>query len=45
MKNDMSLSLAQFEESKKNLREIYDKLMTEKMEEQAEGFSILLKTK
>lgn len=37
--------MVSFEEGKKNLKEIYDKLMTDKLAEQAEGYELMLKAK
>lgn len=45
MKSEIDASLISFEESKKNIKAIYDKLMTDKLNEQAEGFEMMLKMK
>lgn len=45
MKSEIDASLISFEESKKNIKAIYDKLMTDKLNEQAEGFEMMLKIK
>ncbi len=45
MKSEIDASLISFEESKKNIKAIYDKLMTDKLSEQAEGFEMMLRIK
>ena len=41
----MQANFITFEESKKNLKEIYDKIMNDKLTEQAEGYDLMLKIK
>lgn len=43
LRGEIQANLESFEESKKNLKGIYEKLMTDKLAEQAEGFELLLK--
>jgi hypothetical protein len=38
LKSEIDANLISFEESKKNIKAIYDKLMADKLSEQAEGF-------
>lgn len=45
LKSEIDASLISFEDSKKNIKAIYDKLMTDKLTEQAEGFQLMLKMK
>jgi hypothetical protein len=45
LKSEIDASLISFEESKKNIKAIYDKLMTDKLSEQAEGFEMMLRIK
>lgn len=45
LKSEIDANLISFEESKKNIKAIYDKLMADKLSEQAEGFQLMLKIK
>ena len=43
LKGQIEANIASFEEGKKNLKEIYDKLMTERIEQQKEGYELMMK--
>jgi hypothetical protein len=45
LRGEIEANFISFEEGKKNLRGIYDKLMADKLQEQAEGFELMLRLK
>lgn len=45
LKDEIQSNLQEFEESKKNLKEIYQKLMEDKIAELNEGFDLMMQVK
>ena len=45
LNDTISANLDSYEDGKKNLKEIYDKIMTERLEVQKEGYELMLRGK
>jgi hypothetical protein len=45
LNDEIAANLASYEDGKKNIKEIYDKLMSDRLAEQAEGYELVIKMK